>query len=121
MIASARLVRNVVTVHLRKRRLTIQDIDQLQSDLHPVVRDERVKSIIFDMRSIDFVDNSLINLLKRLTRDAGRAGKRFNLRNAPTELQFALSAPSFRMAWASRILPVDSSTPSNRAIAHRPS
>jgi anti-anti-sigma regulatory factor len=121
MVASARLARDVVTVRLQKRRLTVQDLDQLQNDLHPVARDERVKSIVLDMGSVDFVDNSLINLLKCLTRDTERVGKHFRLQNAPTELKFALSAPSFRMAWASRILPVDSSAPSIRSIAHRPS
>ena len=116
MLASIRSDRGTAKIQVHRRRLTLGEIDHLHRDVSALFRRGDLDVVILSLREVDFVDNSLVNLLRALASEARSRRVRFSLRDAPPPLRYALTAPSFRMSWASGLVPLDSSSPISVAL-----
>ena len=119
MTTSAVLSGDVAELRLRDSRLGVADVDKLYGEAVELLRRKGVRSVVVDMRRVDLVDNSLINVLRALAADARKAGKQFTLRDAPPALGHALNAPSFRMRWALGMVPAEGRAPACEVLGLR--
>ena len=108
MSSSAIFSGEVAELRLRDSRLGVADVDKLYLDIMGLLRQRSVRSIVVDMRRVDLVDNSLVNVLRALSAEARKVSKQFTLRDAPPALGHVLNAPSFRMRWALGMVPAES-------------
>ncbi len=119
MIASSRMAAGEIEVFVQKRSLNVLDIDRLQSDVSALFTRADVRRVVMNLRAVERVDSSLVNLLRYLAGEAHAAGRAFHVTELPRELELALSAPSFLMRWTSGVVRPDARSPMGTALSHR--
>jgi len=117
MLVSARISQGQAEVSFVRRRLVVMDVDRLYRDILHLLEREDVRSVVLDLKSIDLVDNSFVNMLRSLALEARRLRRRLRLSHAPTALRYLLSSSSHRLAWAAGLIPPDASSPIGHLLA----
>jgi len=119
MLASTRIREGRADVDILRGRLAVTDLDRLHGEVCALLSRRDVRTVAIGMRHVDFVDNSLVNVLRSLSRQARRTNRRLLLSSPPAALLFLASSSSHRLAWVAGLIPPDASSPTASVLGHR--
>jgi len=116
MIASSRVRDGQAELFVQKRALSLVDLDRLEDDVLELFVRADVARVIVNLRAVERVDNSLVNLLRFLAGRARQFDCRFHAEGLPQALKYALSAPSFLMRWTEGVINPDARSPMGSSL-----
>jgi anti-anti-sigma regulatory factor len=108
-LTDTRVTGSEALIRILVNRLGVVDLDGLHTNVLDTLKRSDISRVVLDLKPIDMVDTSFINVLRSLALRARKHSCVLNFTSVPAPLEYVLRMPNHRLRWAQGLLPNDGS------------